>query len=228
MKSFFKDWTLFQKVWLLTFTIINIYLYFAWKDTTIGLFASLTGMMCVVLTAKGKISSYYFGLINVILYAYIAYQSKYYGEVMLNALYFLPMQFVGWYMWSKYKDEDKTSDDVVVSSLSNKERITWLIISIVGVIAYGLVLKVIKGSLPFVDATSTVLSVIAMILLVKRVSEQWLLWIIVDVVSVIMWVVAAIKGAGQASMIVMWSAFLVNAIYGYYNWKQLEKKTCRE
>jgi nicotinamide mononucleotide transporter len=224
VNRYFGDWNLFEKIWLLVFTIVNIYLFFAWQDSVIGLITSLTGMVCVVLVAKGKISNYYFGIVNVILYAYIAYQSQYYGEVMLNALYFLPMQFVGLYFWRRHKNKKKGKDDVVVKHLNNKERIYWLIFSVVGIVAYGIFLKFIGGTLPFVDSTSTVLSIIAMVLMVKRVSEQWLLWITIDVVSIYMWFYILSQGGNEISMLVMWSAYLVNAVYGYYNWNKLEKR----
>ncbi|MCK5017953.1 MAG: nicotinamide riboside transporter PnuC, partial [Candidatus Peribacteraceae bacterium] len=100
----FKDWTLFEKCWLSTFTLINIYLFFAWGDTLTGLAASMSGMICVVLVAKGKISNYFFGVINVLLYSLIAYNNKFFGEVSLNMLYFLPMQFIGMWYWIKNKD----------------------------------------------------------------------------------------------------------------------------
>lgn len=221
--NYFKDWTLFEKIWLLSFTLINIYLFFAWGDTITGLIASLTGMICVVLVAKAKISNYYFGIVNVVLYAYIAWQSKYYGEVMLNVIYFLPMQFVGLYCWNKHCNVTKTKDDVKVSNLSTKERIYWSLISVVGIVAYGLFLKYLQGTLPFIDSTSTVLSVIAMFLMVKRVTEQWLLWIAIDVVSIYMWFYILAQGGNEISMLIMWSAFLVNAIYGYFNWRKLGK-----
>ena len=224
VNRYFGDWNLFEKIWLLVFTIVNIYLFFAWQDSVIGLITSLTGMVCVVLVAKGKISNYYFGIVNVILYAYIAYQSQYYGEVMLNALYFLPMQFVGLYFWRRHKNKKKGKDDVVVKHLNNKERIYWLIFSVVGIVAYGIFLKFIGGTLPFVDSTSTVFSIIAMVLMVKRVSEQWLLWITIDVVSIYMWFYILSQGGNEISMLVMWSAYLVNAVYGYYNWNKLEKR----
>ena len=91
----FKDWTLFEKAWLVTFTLTVISLSIYWQDTLLGVTCSLTGIWCVVLAAKAKTSNYIVGTINVILYAIIAYGYKYYGEVMLNAFYFLPMQFVG-------------------------------------------------------------------------------------------------------------------------------------
>jgi len=223
-KTYLNDWTLFEKVWLLIFTLINLYLFFVWQDTIIGLITSLTGMICVVLVAKGKISNYYFGIINVILYAYIAYNSRYYGEVMLNVFYFLPVQFVGIYYWVKHRDKDKSKDDVKVSNLTFKEKILWGFLSFVGVLVYGFILRILGGNLPFVDSISTVLSIIAMVLMIKRVTEQWILWIVVDIVSVYMWFYVLFQGGNDVSMLVMWSAYLVNAIYGYYNWKKMENK----
>lgn len=223
LKDYFKDWNLFEKIWLLTFSIINIYLFFAWNDSIIGLTASLTGMICVVLVAKGKISNYYFGIVNVILYAYIAWQSKYYGEVMLNALYFLPIQFVGLYYWRRHTDKRKTRDDVKIKFLSFTERWGWLLVSVLATFFYGLLLKYLGGTLPFVDSSTTVLSVVAMLLMVKRVTEQWILWIAIDVVSIYMWFYILAQGGNEISMLVMWSAYLVNAVYGFYNWIRIAK-----
>lgn len=221
--NYFKDWNLFEKIWLLTFTLVNLYLFFIWQDTLIGLVASLSGMLTVVLVAKGKISNYYFGIVNVVAYALVAWQSKFYGEVMLNLLYFLPMQFVGLYFWKKNSKKGNTKDDVKVKSLSINAKIIWLIISVIGVFWYGVFLESLGGTLPFVDSASTVLSVIAMILMVKRVTEQWILWITIDVVSIYMWFYILSNGGNEISVLIMWTAFLVNAIYGYVNWKKLER-----
>jgi nicotinamide mononucleotide transporter len=218
-----EDWGLFEKLWLCAFSLVTIYLYFAWDDTILGLIASLTGMLCVVLVAKGKISNYYPGIINVILYAYIAYGQKYYGEVMLNLLYFLPMQFIGLYLWKKNRIQGTDSEKVKTAFMSNTSRIVWTIISCIGVFIYGLILKRMGGNLPFVDSISTILSIIAMILMAKRYVEQWILWIVVDVVSIIMWFVALMNGGNDISILIMWIAYLVNAIYGQINWMKLHR-----
>jgi len=222
-KKFLSDWNLFEKIWLLTFTFVNIYLFIVWQDSWIGLIASLTGMLCVVLTAKARISSFYFGLINILAYSYVAYQSRYFGDVMLNMLYFLPMTFVGIYFWKRNLKNNKKGE-VIVKSLSWAKRFIWFGSSIVILTAYGLILTLIKGTLPFVDSATTVFSIIAIIMLNKRLTEQWIFWIIVDVLSIIMWAYIFITSGGDVSMLVMWSAFLVNAMYGYYNWRKLEKK----
>jgi nicotinamide mononucleotide transporter len=68
------------------------------------------------------------------------------------------------------------------------------------------------------------MSIIAMILMVFVFVEQWILWILVDVVSIIMWVVVMLKGGNDIAILIMWTAFLINAIYGLYNWIKLEKQ----
>ena len=224
MKKYFADWNLFEKLWLLSFTAVNIYLFFAWHDTWIGLTASLTGMLCVVLTAKGKISSFYWGLINIFAYSYVAYQSAYYGDVMLNMLYFLPMTFFGIYFWNKNSKEKEETKTVLVKKLSWKNKILILAGSLVLVYALGLFLRMIQGTLPFVDSTTTIFSIIATILLTKRYADQWFYWIMVDIWSIVMWVFIFIRDGNQVSMLVMWTAFPVNAIYGYYNWIKIEKE----
>lgn len=220
--KYFDDWDLYEKIWLFLFTIIIFSLSFYWNDSFIGITASLSGIWCVVLVAKGKIINYYFGIINVITYAYVAYNQQYYGEVMLNLIYFFPMQFVGIYLWKK-RIISNTKNKVKVVYMTNKQRILWLVITITATIIYGFVLKYLGGNLPFIDSSSTVMSVIAMILMVFLFVEQWVLWILVDFVSIIMWITVMIKGGNDISVLVMWIAFLVNAIYGLYNWIQLAK-----
>jgi len=222
IKTYFKDWTLFEKVWLLVFTILVIGLSLYWQDTLMGIICSLTGIWCVVLVAKGRISNYWIGIVNVVLYAIISYGYQYYGEVMLNAFYFLPMQFIGAYIWIKNKKVG-TKDSVKVKMLSNKYRIIWGVVSVIGVFGYGTFLKSIGGSMPYIDSMSTVLSVIAMMLMAWRFMEQWILWIIVDVVTIILWVVVMMKGGNDISILLCWIAYLVNAVYGTYNWIKMYK-----
>lgn len=223
IKKYFSDWDLYEQIWLFLFTLIIIFLSVYWKDSLVGVFASLTGIWCVVLVAKGKIINYYFGMVNVLAYAYIAYHQHYYGEVMLNIFYFFPMQFVGIYLWKK-KTRSTQKNAVKVVYMTHKQRLFWSFITITATLIYGFVLKKLGGNLPFVDASSTVMSVIAMILMVFVFVEQWVLWILVDLVTIIMWWCVMIKGGNDIAVLVMWIAFLVNAVYGLYNWIKLEKQ----
>ncbi|SFJ55479.1 nicotinamide riboside transporter PnuC [Thermoflavimicrobium dichotomicum] len=218
-----KDWTWFERIWLISFTLITLYLSYVWKDSLIGVISSLTGMLSVVLVAKGKISNYYFGIINVSLYAYLSYQQGFYGEVALNAFYFLPMQFYGLWVWRKKKVQNEAFD-VKVAVMTKKEKWIWSIVTIVATLICGMILQLIKGNLPFIDAATMVLQMIAMWFMIKRFKEQWLLWILVDILSIGMWFHAFIKTGNDVSVLMMWAAYLFNAVYGYWNWNRAVKR----
>lgn len=215
-----KEWNWFEKSWLIIFTVINIIVFFYSKDSVLGLIAALTGMLSVILVAKGKISNYYFGIVNVVLYGFISYQSKYYGEAMLNLGYFLPMQLIGLVMWSKNQVNVDEKTEVKTERMKAKEIIFWSTVSIVGILIYGMILKKIGNALPYADAFTNVLSIIAMILMVKRYIEQWAVWILIDIVSIYMWFF--IKS--NYNITIMWIAYLINAVYGLVNWMILYKK----
>ncbi|WP_113929476.1 nicotinamide riboside transporter PnuC [Bacillus sp. P14.5] len=218
-----KDWTLFEKIWLGLFTAVNVYLFFAWDDTFLGFVTSISGMLCVFLVAKGKISNYYFGIVQTATYAYISYGYGLYGETMLNALFYFPAQFAGIYLWSKHKvKDDIKGEDVQIKSLSNKGWAYTIVSSIILVILYGILLKALGGKSIWIDSSTTILSIIAQILMLKRITEQWLFWIAVNILSIALWVTALVtQGGNDLSMLVMWTAFLVNSVYGYVNWRKL-------
>lgn len=221
----FKDWTKFEKVWLAIFTAVNIYLFFAWGDSLLGLIASLSGMICVVLVAKGKMSNYYFGMIQASTYAYISFTYGLYGEAMLNGLFYFPVQFIGLYMWNKHRTKGVKGEDIKVKRLSVKGWI-YIGISVVAVtIIYALFLELLGGISVGIDSATNILSITAQILMLKRFAEQWLLWISVNVLSIAMWAMAlTATGGNDYTILIMWIAFLFNSAYGYYNWAKMAKR----
>lgn len=222
VKSELTGWKKMEVAWLAIASAVILALSIYWKDSMIGIMSALTGVWCVILTGKGKRSSFIFGTVNVLFYAYIAFGAKYYGEVMLNLIYYFPMNFVGWFAWNKHMNEE--NGEVIKSSLPRKKGIILYVCTAVAIFLYGLVLRALNGNLPFVDSMSTVVSVVAQILSVKRLTEQWVLWIVVDVVTVIMWAVNFANGGESIATLLMWSIYLLNAIIMYIRWKREVKE----
>ena len=222
MDKLTKYMTKFQ--WFEVLGVIGFTIYFAIIDKENPLWyillssaAAISGIFCVVLCAGGKKAQYYWGFANVIAYVVVSWINKYYGEVMLNALYYLPSQFVGMYMWNKYQADD--GESVKCRKMSPKKTGIFLIISFVMIWLYKMLLNALGGNAAWLDSTSTTFSVIANALMVMRYREQWILWIIVDAVTVAMWMVA-----GDFIMTAMWAFYLLNACYGYITWTKMNKK----
>lgn len=221
LKQSFKGMNKLDVIWLLIANIIILGLSLYWGDGPIAIISAMTGITCTVLISNKLVANYYFGIINVALYAYLSYQSKLYGDAMLNAFYYFPMQFVGIYMWKKNKSDN---GEVEARALTAKQKVMLALVSIVAIVIYSLFLKFLGGNIPLIDSASTILSVIAMILMVKQYLEQWYLWIIVNTVSIIMWAVSLSQGSGEFATLLMWILYLLNSLYGLYKWKVANKK----
>lgn len=196
----------------------------------IGSLAGITGVLCVVLVAKGSIWNYAFGLVNVSLYAWISYKAALYGDAGLNALYYLPMQFIGWWQWRKrgaaVSETEAAGDGVQVKArrLDLKQRTFLALGCFVAVALVGLLLKHLGDPQPFKDSATTVLSIVAQALMALAFMEQWALWIITNVISVVMWGVCVARGEAHAGvMVIMWTFYLLNSINGLRVWLKLSK-----
>lgn len=221
-KNMFKGMSKLDVIWLIVANVCILGLSLYWGDGPIAIISAMTGITCTVLISNKLVANYYFGIVNVALYAFLSYQSKLYGDAMLNAFYYFPMQFVGIYMWKKNKSDD---GEVESKALTTKQKFMLTLVSFVAIVIYSLFLKFLGGNIPLIDATSTVLSVIAMILMVKQYLEQWYLWIIVNTVSIIMWGISLRQGSGEFATLLMWILYLLNSLYGLYKWKVANKVT---
>lgn len=216
IKDEFSGWKLWEVLWLAVACLVILSLSIYWEDTAMGIVSATTGVACVVCTGKGKLSAYFFGAINTLLYAIIAYKAQFYGEVMLNALYFFPMQFYGVYVWSKNMNTE--THEVKKRAMTAKGKLLLAAFVIIATALYGLLLRILGGILPMIDAFSTVVSVIAMIVSIKMYAEQWILWIVVDMVTVIMWAYAFVHGNDSIATLFMWIVYLANAVIMYIKW----------
>ena len=133
------------------------------------------------------------------------------------------MQFVGISQWKKHMKKDIR--EIYKTKLSLKERILYfIVISALCVGGYYLLLH-FNDANPFMDSVTTVLSVFAFLLTVKRCVEQWYLWTIVNALCVLMWLGAYMSGSHCFATILMWSTYLILGIYFLKNWnKEISSK----
>lgn len=210
--------------WFLILGISSITIGYSFLTSSfdfLGIVASISGLICVVLCAKGNILNYVFGLINVSLYAWISFKAQLYGDAALNALYYIPMNILGWFSWkNRAHDEDETKVKAVV--MNNKHRFVLFIITVVSVLVCGFILSKIGDPQPYKDSATTVISIIAMFLMVKAFTEQWILWIIMNIISVVMWAILFLRGNQHAvMMLIMYVFYLANSINGFIQWNKL-------
>ncbi len=179
----------------------------------------LSGTACVALIAMGRRAGYLIGLYNSGAYAWIAWQNGLFGEVGLNLAFYLPTGIIGFIMWSRRMTEDHV---VQMRALTWRGRAITAALCVAATGLLGVALSRIDGqNTPYVDAATNVLSVIATFLMMWRFKEQWALYFALNVLTIIMWVLRYLDGGANGdSMIVMWSLFLANSMFGWWRWSR--------
>ncbi len=178
----------------------------------------ISGVLCVVLIAIGRKEGYLVGLYSSCAYAFVAYQNGLFGEVALNVLFFIPTGILGYFMWKK----NMSGGVVSMRRLTGKARTGILALCLISVLLVGWVLaKIPTQNTPYIDASTNVLSIVATFLMMWRYKEQWALYMLLNVISVIMWVLRWMaEGMAGDLMILMWSMYLANSIFGYWRWSK--------
>lgn len=187
-------------------------------DNKIALVSAVCGISYSILAGKGKISCYLFGLCGTLCYAYLALKNNLFGNLALYALYYFPMQIVGIFKWKKYLKKD--SQEIIKTKLAGKERVIYMAMSIICSLALYLILISLHDQSPVMDSLTAVLSVVGLILTVKRCIEQWYVWFIVNGLSTIMWINAYLHGSNCFATILMWATYFVLSIYFLITWKR--------
>jgi nicotinamide mononucleotide transporter len=215
--EFWTGYTRFEKIFLFSMVALQAIVYCFAPDSLLGMVCGIAGCICVALTAKGKISSYFFNFVQMITYMIICWDLALYLEFGEQVFYFIVCIF-GVFMWKKNM---KKNDDGTEQVKAKKFKLWQWIVAVIVVIWTTWLLgffgaEVLGNTLPYLDAMTVALAVLAQLLMVWRYREQWVCWIVIDVTSLIMFIIL-----GQWSMVAMYIAWTINAVYGWYNWTKL-------
>ncbi len=218
IKKEFSTWGRIERVILPSVIVLITSIAIYMKDTPVALISAICGICATILAGKGKISCYVFGMVANICYSYISFKNAFWGNLLLNMCYYFPMQFVGIAKWRKHLK--KETQEIYKTSLNTNQRYIYFFVAVFASVAGYFVLKYFNDLNPAIDAVTTVLSIMAFILTVKRCIEQWYVWTIVNSLSVFMWIGAYIEGSHCFATILMWSTYLVLGLYFLKNWEK--------
>ena len=204
---------------VLTLILINAIIV---KDNPIAVISAFCGILYTIIAGKGKISCYFFGLSGSWCYVWLSFINALWGNMLLYLCYYIPMQILGIFKWKKHLKKD--TKEIVKTRLSNKNRITLLFIGVLGSIITSIILHYFHDKSPIADGITTFLSVLGMYLTVRRAIEQWVVWMIVNGISALMWINLVLHGTKTYSTVIMWVVYFVLAIYFYFEWKKVLNK----
>jgi nicotinamide mononucleotide transporter len=176
--------------------------------------AVIFGLLSVLYAKKDNILVFPTGIISTSIYVYLLWKWSLLGDMMINGYYFI-MSIYGWYLWTRKKEGE---DEYPISTLSNKEKsIAFAIFigTIVFVVAVYLFFDKFTTWSAYVDTVVTGIFFVGMWLMAKRKIENWILWIIGDIISIPLYF---FKGYTFTS--IQYILFTIIAFYGYLEWKK--------
>lgn len=203
--------------------IISYYIFETlWNNvldtTTLEFVAVIFGLLSVWYAKQEKILVYPTGIISVLIYVYICFGIKLYADAGINLFYFI-MSVYGWYSWSKKGDQPQ----IRITKSTKKDWLISIVMFVISALIIIVLLKLLKQddveywetSIPYIDTFTTAIFIVGMWLMAFKKLENWIFWIIGDVISVPLY---AYKGLVFTSF--QFLVFLIIAVAGYIAWRK--------
>jgi nicotinamide mononucleotide transporter len=184
-------------------------------QTLLEILGVISGLLCVYLAAVNNIWNWPIAIISVVVYIFIFLDAHLFADMGLQ-VYFLVMNIYGWYYWSQKPAAEKK---LPVMLISRKEIILSAIAIVVFTFILGSVLRYTTASFPYLDSFCTACSLVAQVFLARKILENWLIWIFVDIIYVGIYL---FKGLDLTA--VMYAIYVAIALLGYIDWKRDYRK----
>lgn len=185
------------------------------QQTWLEITGVITGLLCVALAAINNIWNWPIAVVSVGIYIFIFFNAHLYADMGLQ-VYFMIMNFYGWYYWNQKPASEEKAPVLIVTQ---RELVYATIAVIVFTFILGSLLKYTPASYPFLDSFCAACSLVGQVFLARKVLENWLIWIFVDVIYVGIYIFKHLELTA-----IMYGIYVILALWGYFDWRRDYKK----
>ncbi len=201
---------------IIFFIIAALFIHLFIAMSPLEIIAVIISVIGVTLTVKRNMWCWWFNFAAFVLYAYLFYEFKLYGETILQ-FFFIVVNFYGFYHWFKGKQQDH---EIRIEPIAQKTVLFQMLLAALGGLIFGLTLKhFTDAAVPMLDSQLAAFSLLATYWTSRKHIATWVLWIVVDIVYVGMFIYKDLfLTAG------LYAAFVGLAAFGWWQWEQVKKK----
>ena len=195
------------------------YSNYATLDIVLEIIAVIFGFLSVWYSKQNHIFVFPAGIISTSIFVYLLFQWGLLGDMIINAYYFI-MSIYGWYIWTRKIDD---TQETPITSWNKRDKQISIGIAVAAVVFVAVIYQIFNkwsSWVSYVDILTTAIFFAGMYLMAKRKVENWIFWIIGDIISVPLYFY---RGFTFTSL--QYLGFTVLAIYGYLAWKKYLNKT---
>lgn len=208
-------------LWLSSILLVVISFIMA-PDDILTLIASLIGVTALIFVAKGHVLGQLLSVVFAVFYGVISFFFRYYGEMLTYLCMTAPIALMAVFSWLKHPYQDSAEVEV---SRPTKKQIAWmLILCVLATVAFYFILGALGTANLLISTVSVTTSFLACYLTYLRSPYYALAYAANDIVLIVLWILAAFTDVSYLPMIVCFTAFLANDLYGFFNWSRMQKK----
>ena len=210
-------------LWMCSVGLILLSFFLGEKSYPMTFIASLVGVSALIFIAKGNVIGQFLVIIFSTLYAVVSWQQRYYGEMITYLGMSLPSAIVACITWLK-NPSDKGASEVKIARMSARK---WTVLSLSAIFVTGafyFILQALNTNNLFVSTLSVTTSFFAAMLLILRNPFYAIGYAANDLVLITLWTFSALKNLSYLPMVFCFLAFLINDLYGFFNWKRMQKR----
>lgn len=193
--------------------LLQVLTYLMTKDTLLSFVSGISGVFAVVFCSERKFSYCFWSFLQLTTFSIICFNENLYGKLVENAFYLITMGFsIG--IWLAHKD--KTENNKVETRSMNRFKmlLTSGVLMFVFSVFYIIMINT-DNTQPLLDSLTTSLGLCAQILMMLRYKENWILWMIADILCVVLFI-----STGNWCMVAQYVFWTLNTVYGYSQWNK--------
>ena len=199
--------------------LFDQYKTYSTLDITLEIVAVIFGFLSVWYSKQNKIWVFPTGMISTLIFVYLLFKWELLGDMLINGYYFI-MSIYGWYIWTRKVDKTHVNQ---ISTTTFKEKKISIVLFIAALLFVFIIYQKFDkwtSWVAYIDTITTAIFFVAMWLMAKRKIENWIFWIVGDLISVPLYLY---KGFTFTSF--QYFGFTFIAIFGYLAWKKNLHKT---
>lgn len=208
-------------LWLTSLTVITASFIIFKSENILTLIASLIGVTALILLAKGNVWGQILTIVFSIFYAVISYRYRYFGEMITYLGMTLPSAFMATVTWIRHPYE---ASEVRINKLKKIHYIALPISAFIVTFIFYFILKFFNTNNLMLSTISITTSYTACYFMVFRSNMYALAYALNDIVLIGLWILASMADISFLPMIICFMMFLVNDLYGFYNWRKMKNR----
>lgn len=219
----FKTLTKFEKgLWLVSLAVVLLSYLLSGTGDLLNLTASLIGVTALIFVAKGHVLGQLLTILFSIFYGVISFFFSYYGEMITYLFMTAPMAIVAAVEWMK--NPYKNSHEVKVHHVTKRQLLLMTLLAVLVTILFYFILKALDTTNLVFSTISITTSFVASFLTFLRSPYYAIGYSANDIVLIVLWILASMENTSYLPMAACFVMFLFNDLYGFYNWRRMQKR----